>query len=509
MGEPALLGADRVTKHFGAAPVLHDVSIALHAGEVHALIGENGAGKSTLMKVLAGYHAPSAGVLLCDGAEIRWPSSAAAEALGVVLIHQEFNLAGRLSVHANIFLGRELRRGPFLDTAAMRSQARALLALLECGVDPQRPVGELSIADKQMVEIAKALARRARVLILDEPTAVLTDRESQALFRQIERLRAQGVAILYTSHKLDEVRAIADRITVLRDGRHVATVPAATLSEDEMATRMVGRALSELFAPKQPAPASDAVLAVDSFSVPGFVDRANFSLRRGEILGFGGLIGAGRTELMEGLVGLRPAQGSVRLHGKPVRIRNPAQAARLGLAYLTEDRKGRGLLLGSGMRINLTLLALARFSGLLIDEAAEEAALDRAIRTFDIRAPHRGVAVANLSGGNQQKLLLAKTMLADPDIVIIDEPTRGIDIGTRQQIYGFIAGLAASAKSVIVISSEMAELIGLCHRVMVMRAGRIVGELAGQQIEEGAIIRSAMGLDASDQEGHPRHVGYH
>jgi ribose transport system ATP-binding protein len=510
MDEPlVLLGANRLCKRFGAVQVLFDVSIDLRAGEVHALIGENGAGKSTLMKILSGTHPPTSGSLSFAGSEVAFESSEAAEALGIVLIHQEFNLAEQLSVEANIFLGREIRRGPFLAASTMRAQAAALLRELETTIDPAARVSALSVSDKQMVEIAKALARDARVLILDEPTAVLTAKESRVLFRQIERLRAQGVAILYTSHKLDEVRAIADRITVLRDGRHVITAPASSLDENEMARQMVGRTLSELFPPKTPAPASEIVLAAEGFSVPGFVHDAAFHLRRGEILGFGGLIGAGRTELMEGLVGLRTAHGAVRVNGKPTRIHNPMQAARLGLAYLTEDRKGRGLLMRKAMRINLTLLALARFSGLLIDEAAEEAALDRAIREFDIRAQRRDVLAGNLSGGNQQKLLLAKTMLIEPDIVIIDEPTRGIDIGTKQQIYGFIARLAAAGKSVIVISSEMAELIGLCHRVIVMRSGHITGELAGDAIEEHAIVRAAMGLDTTTTNRVGAHVGQH
>jgi ribose transport system ATP-binding protein len=502
-----LLAGRRLSKRFGAVQVLFDVSIELRAGEVHALIGENGAGKSTMMKILAGYQSASGGHLTLDGRDTVFASSEAAEANGIVLIHQEFNLAEQLSVAANIFLGRELRRGPFMDLSAMRRRARALLSELETPIDPGARVSTLAVPEKQMVEIAKALARDARVLILDEPTAVLTARESRVLFRQIERLRAQGVAILYTSHKLDEVRAIADRVTVLRDGRHVITAPASAMTEDVMARHMVGRDLSELFPPKAPAPQADMVLEVEDFSVPGYVGHASFSLRRGEILGFAGLVGSGRTELMEGVMGLRPASGRVRVMGDPARIHSPAHAARLGLAYLTEDRKGRGLLLGQAMRPNLTLLALDRFSGILIDEAAEDRALDRAIRDFDIRAPRRDIVVGNLSGGNQQKLLLAKTMLVEPEIVIIDEPTRGIDIGTKQQIYGFIQRLAAAGKSVIVISSEMGEVIGLSHRVIVMRAGCIAGELVGDAIGEDGIVRYAMGLDGVGSASRDNHLG--
>ena len=489
----ALLAGKAVSKDF-AVRVLDGVDLSLYPGEVHALIGENGAGKSTLMKILTGYQLPSSGEVLVEGKPAYFAGSADAEARGIVLIHQELNLAEDLSVAANIFLGREIRRGPFLDVRAMRDRAAALLAELETHVDPSQKVASLSVPERQMIEIAKALARDARVIVMDEPTAVLTARESEVLFRQIARLKGQGVAILYTSHKLDEVKAIADVVTVLRDGRHVITAPTASLSVDEMARQMVGRDVSDLFPPKRALMNDEIVLDVRDFSVPGRVGHASFQLRRGEILGFAGLVGAGRTELMEGIAGLRTAHGEVTVEGRTVRIRSLEQASRLGLAYLTEDRKGHGLLLNQTMRPNLTLLDLARFSHILIDEKAEDAALDKAIHEFDIRAPNRDVRVGNLSGGNQQKLLLAKTMLVEPKIVIIDEPTRGIDIGTKQQIYTFIDRLAAAGKSIIVVSSEMAEVIGLCHRVVVMRLGRIMGELEGEAITEEAIVRYQMGL---------------
>jgi ribose transport system ATP-binding protein len=489
----ALLAGKAVSKDF-AVRVLDGVDLSLYPGEVHALIGENGAGKSTLMKILTGYQLPSSGEVLVEGKPAYFAGSADAEARGIVLIHQELNLAEDLSVAANIFLGREIRRGPFLDVRAMRDRAAALLAELETHVDPSQKVASLSVPERQMIEIAKALVRDARVIVMDEPTAVLTARESEVLFRQIARLKGQGVAILYTSHKLDEVKAIADVVTVLRDGRHVITAPTASLSVDEMARQMVGRDVSDLFPPKRALMNDEIVLDVRDFSVPGRVEHASFQLRRGEILGFAGLVGAGRTELMEGIAGLRTAHGEVTVEGRTVRIRSLEQASRLGLAYLTEDRKGHGLLLNQTMRPNLTLLDLARFSHILIDEKAEDAALDKAIHEFDIRAPNRDVRVGNLSGGNQQKLLLAKTMLVEPKIVIIDEPTRGIDIGTKQQIYTFIDRLAAAGKSIIVVSSEMAEVIGLCHRVVVMRLGRIMGELEGEAITEEAIVRYQMGL---------------
>jgi ribose transport system ATP-binding protein len=334
---------------------------------------------------------------------------------------------------------------------------------------------------------------------MDEPTAVLTNREAAVLFRQIERLKAAGTAILYTSHKLDEVARIADRITVLRDGERVATAAAGEMTEDQMAQAMVGRELSNLFPKKsEPDAAAETVLSVRNFSVGTIVSDVSFELKRGEVIGFAGLVGSGRTELMEGIVGIREAHGVIEVNGRKTAINSVKDARRAGIAYLTEDRKGRGLILGQGMRPNLTLLALDRFTRGVIDGKAEEAALDRAIEEFDVRAPTRDVLVGNLSGGNQQKLLLAKTMLAEPDIVIIDEPTRGIDIGTKQQIYEFIHRLSGEGKSVIVISSEMAEIIGLSDRVFVMRTGRIAGEVTGADINEDVIVRYAMGLEGRE-----------
>ncbi|WP_409197438.1 sugar ABC transporter ATP-binding protein [Jannaschia sp. M317] len=484
-----------IDRSFGAVQVLHGITLDLMPGEVHALIGENGAGKSTTMKIMSGYLAPTAGQVLLDDQPVTFADSQDAEARGVVLIHQEFNLAEQLTVEQNIFLGHELKKGLFLDKRAMRDRTRALLDRLNCGVAPGARVRDISNPDKQMVEIAKALSRDARVLIMDEPTAVLTEREAEVLFEQVDRLRREGVAILFTSHKLDEVKRISDRVTVLRDGHVVAQTTTDTLSEDDMATAMVGRDVSSLYPARTAPVGSEVVLSVKGLTVPKFARNVDFDLHKGEILGIAGLIGSGRTETMEGLVGLRSASGVITLRGQPVTFDRPRAALNAGVAYLTEDRKERGLLLTKGMRENLTLQSLADFTGLLIDEAAEDRALDRAITDFDIRAPHRAVNVGNLSGGNQQKLLLAKTMLAEPEIVIIDEPTRGIDIGTKQQIYEFIHALAATGKSIIVISSEMQEVIGLSDRVIVMRTGSVAGELTGNDITEDRIVRLAMGLD--------------
>lgn len=494
------LSLTNLCRSFGPVEVLHDVGITLAPGEVHALIGENGAGKSTTMKIMSGYLAPTSGGVALNGVSVQFASSQEAEAQGVVLIHQEFNLADQLTVEQNIFLGHEKKRGLFVDSKAMQAEAKALLERLNCGVSPNARVRDIANADKQMVEIAKALSRNASVLIMDEPTAVLTEREAEVLFEQIERLKASGVAILFTSHKLDEVKRISDRITILRDGAVVSTGRTADYTEDQMAEAMVGRDVSSLYPVRDAAIGAEVVLSVKGLTVAGFARDISFELHKGEILGISGLIGSGRTEAMEGLVGLRSHSGSVQINGVPVAIKSPGQAQAAGLCYLTEDRKSRGLLLNKGMRENLTLQSLPEFTNWLIDQDAEEAALTKAIEDFDIRAPSRSVLVGNLSGGNQQKLLIAKIMLAGPEIVIIDEPTRGIDIGTKQQIYEFIHGLSRQGKSIIVISSEMQEVIGLADRVLVMRLGRIAGEVSGDDMTEDKIVRLAMGLGASKAE---------
>jgi ribose transport system ATP-binding protein len=494
------LSLTNICRSFGPVQVLYDIDIVLTPGEVHALIGENGAGKSTTMKIMSGYLAPTQGEVCLNGVPVIFANSQDAEAQGVVLIHQEFNLADQLSVEQNIFLGHEKRRGLFLDKAGMQAETKALLARLNCTVDPSARVRDIANADKQMVEIAKALSRNAQVLIMDEPTAVLTEREAEVLFEQVDRLKAEGVAILFTSHKLDEVKRISDQITVLRDGHVVSQGPVGDYNEDQMAEAMVGRDVSSLYPVRVVSIGSETALEVTGLSVPGFAKDISFTLRKGEILGFSGLIGSGRTETMEGLVGLRSAKGSVRINGKPVTLNSPRQAQAAGLCYLTEDRKGRGLLLSKGMRENLTLQSLPDFTKWVIDQNAEDAALTKAIEDFDIRAPTREVVVGNLSGGNQQKLLIAKVMLADPNIVIIDEPTRGIDIGTKQQIYEFIHALSAQGKSIIVISSEMQEVIGLADRVIVMRTGTIAGEVSGADMTEDKIVRLAMGLGAQKEE---------
>ncbi|MEE1656157.1 sugar ABC transporter ATP-binding protein [Microvirga sp. CF3062] len=491
----SVLRAENISKSFGPIEVLSGISLDLKPGEVHAVIGENGAGKSTLMRILSGHIAPTKGSLHLNGQPITFSGPVDAEAHGIVLVHQEILLAPDLTVAQNLFLGREIKRYGFVDDKAMREQTRDILRELGTSIDPDREVSRLSIADRQLVQIARALLVPHKVVAFDEPTAVLTPIEAESLFEIIRKLRAQGVAVLYISHRLNEVKAVADRVTVLRDGRHIATRDIEGLEPLEMARLMVGRDMSKLY-PEKPETASDqTVLAVRDMAVPGFVENVSFTLRRGEILGFGGLIGAGRTELFEALVGLRAGTGTITLDGKQVHFRDAREAMAAGIVYLSEDRKGKGLLLQQNLRINLSLAALDKFTrGSFIDVAAEETALDGAIKDFDIRTRSRDLLAGQLSGGNQQKLLLAKMMLVEPRIVIIDEPTRGVDIGTKEQIYSFIASLAAEGRAVVVISSEMQELIGLCHRVVVMRNGRVAGEVAQDGLSEDAIVYLATGV---------------
>ncbi len=479
---------------FGSIEVLSDVSIAFEAGKVHAIIGENGAGKSTLMKILGGYLQPTRGTLASEGKPINFRTPVDAEKNGIVLVHQEILLAPHLTVAQNIFLGREIWRGFALDDKEMNRRAGLAVADLGATIDPRTLVERLSIAQRQLVQIARALSVPHKVVIFDEPTASLTPVETDALLAVINRIKARGVAVLYISHRLPEVKTIADQITVLRDGKLIVTRDAKGLEPIDMAKLMVGRDMGKLYPPKVPAPDSAILLKVNDYQVPGFASSANFSIKSGEILGFAGLVGAGRTELFEGILGLRPGSGTVVINDKFTKIANAREGMDAGIVYLSEDRKGKGLLLAQPLGGNLTLAALDKFSGrFMIDATKEREALDGAINEFDIRARSKTMLAGQLSGGNQQKLFLAKMMLLNPRIVIIDEPTRGVDIGAKEQIYSFIAALAAKGIAVIVISSEMQELIGVCHRVLVMRNGRIVGEVGADKMSEDEIVILATG----------------
>jgi ribose transport system ATP-binding protein len=494
-----LLEAKGLSKTFGVVEVLKDINITVRAGEVHAIIGENGAGKSTLMKILAGNQPPTRGEMRIDGELVSFSGPVDAENRGIVLVHQEILLAPDLTVAQNIYLGREIRKGLTLDDRAMNAGAAKAIRDLGGDLDPRTIVSSLSIAQRQLVQIARVLLVPHRLVIFDEPTASLTPHETEALLKVIKDIRAKDVGVLYISHRLPEVKEIADRVTVLRDGRLVASHETVELQPADMARLMVGRDVAKLYPDRHAATIRETVLEVEHFDVPGFAQDASFQLRKGEILGFAGLVGAGRTELMEGMVGLRTGRGTVRLNGRPVSFMDVHSSLKAGVAYLSEDRKGKGLLLAKDLLVNLTLASLGKFSGTFqINRKKEAQALDQAIRDFDIRTGTKNILAGQLSGGNQQKLLLAKMMLLDPKVVIIDEPTRGIDIGNKEQIYKFIAKLAEEGRSIIVVSSEMPELIGICDRILVMRSGRIVGEVTGEHMNENEIVQLATGVKVGE-----------
>lgn len=486
-----------IVKRFGPVQVLHGVDLAFEPGRVYGLLGENGAGKSTLMKILAGYEPPSEGTLQVNGRAVRFDGPRAAEAEGIVLIHQEFNLAEDLTVAQNIFLGHEKkRRGFWLDDGAMRATARRVLDDVGLSkVHPDTRVRDLIVAERQLVEIAKALSRHARVLIMDEPTATLTPGETGRLFGLVARLQAEGVTIVFISHKLDEVERITEEVIVMRDGRLVAQQATATLTRAQMANLMVGRELADLYPPRTEVPADAPVLlSVRALSVPGWAQDVSFEVRAGEVFGFAGLVGAGRTELFEGLLGLRERRAqAVRVAGRELLPRSPREAADAGLTYLSEDRKGRGLHVRFGLRENLTLMALQRHARPWLQPASEHVALEQAVRDFGIRTGSLDVPAGSLSGGNQQKLALAKVLHPDPRVVVLDEPTRGVDIGAKRDIYALIQRLAESGRAVVVISSELMELIGLCHRVAVMRSGRLQATLSAKDLNEQELIAHATG----------------
>ncbi len=490
---PLRLAFHEIRKAFGPVGVLHGVSFELPPGRICALLGENGAGKSTLMKIAAGYEQPTGGEIRLDGQPMQFAGSREAEAAGIVLIHQEFNLADDLTVTQNIALGHERRRGWLLDEQTMRADAVRALRQVGLAIDPDTRVRDLIVAEKQLVEIAKALSRRARLLIMDEPTATLTPAETERLFALMAQLKAEGTTVVFISHKLEEVERHTDDIIVMRDGRVVARQPTAGTSRQQMANLMVGRELSDLFPGKTIPVSPPVLLGVRGFSVPGWASDIDFDVGAGEILGFAGLVGAGRTELFEGLLGLRPGSGRIELDGEPVTLGSPRAAADRGLTYLSEDRKGKGLHVRFGLAENLTLMDLARYARPWLDRGAERTALAEAVDAFGIRTGSLDIAAASLSGGNQQKLALARVLQPRPRVVVLDEPTRGVDVGAKRDLYGLIHRLATSGCAVVVISSELVELIGLCHRVAVMRRGRLVATLTAAELDEKELIAHATG----------------
>ena len=485
---------DKVEKSFGPVQVLHGVSFDLAPGRVVGLLGENGAGKSTLMKILAGYETSSGGELRVDGKVVRFDGPRAAESHGIVMIHQEFALAEDLTIAQNIFLGHEKTRGWWLDDVAMRAETARVLQQVGLKASPDTLVKHLIVAEKQLVEIAKALQRQARLLIMDEPTATLTPGETERLFALIAQLKADGVTLVYISHKLDEVERVTDEIVVMRDGRFVTRELTKNVTRQQMARLMVGRDLSDLYPPKDARPNAAPLLKVSGLSVPGWARDVAFEVAPGEILGFAGLVGAGRTELFEGLLSLRPhSVERIELAGRPVRFRSPREAADQGLTYLSEDRKGKGLHVNFGLRENLTLMALRRYAAPWLKPDAEMAALKTAVTDFGIRTGSLEIRASALSGGNQQKLALAKVLHPGPRVIVLDEPTRGVDVGAKRDIYFLVQRLAREGRAVIVISSELMELIGICHRIVVMRGGAMQATLDAEQLTEQVLIAHATG----------------
>jgi ribose transport system ATP-binding protein len=484
---------NHIVKEFGPVRVLHGVDFALEPGRVVGLLGENGAGKSTLMKILAGYERPTSGQLVIDGVERHFADAREAEALGIALIHQEFNLAEHLTVAQNIFLGHEKKRGWLLDRRTMAREAAACLEQVGLDIDPDTRVADLIVAEKQLVEIAKALSRNARVLIMDEPTASLSPGETRTLFALMARLKLEGVTIVYISHKLDEMEAHTDEVVVMRDGKFVARAATIDVDRRQMANLMVGRDVSDMFQAKLAVPLDAPVLLrVEHLNVPGWVEDLSFDVRAGEVLGFAGLVGAGRTEAFEAILGLRPRRGGgIEIDGRAADIRSPRDAMRHGLTYLSEDRKGKGLHLDLGLRENLTMMTLERDARPWLDLQGGHQALERAIADFGIRLRDPGCAARALSGGNQQKLALAKYLRPGPRVIVLDEPTRGVDVGAKRDIYALIGRLAAEGRAVIVISSELIELIGLSHRVAVLHGGRLQAVLEANQLTEENLIAHA------------------
>jgi ribose transport system ATP-binding protein len=490
-----------IVKTFPGVKALDGVSFDVRAGEVHALVGENGAGKSTLMKTLAGAYKADGGTIEIDGNAVAIDGPKAAEALGIGMIYQEFNLVPDLRVIDNIMLGHEPVRSGFLDRSAALSRAASILAELDIALPLESPARRLSVAQQQMTEIAKALVRKARVIVMDEPTAALTEREIAALFVLIAKLKAQGVAFVYISHRLEELPKISDRITVIRDGKTIETRATADMPQDEMIRLMVGRPVSAQF-PALPPVAPDApdVLSVRGLACAAGVPISDitFSVRAGEIVGLAGLVGAGRTEIVRAIAGADvPSAGDIAVDGKHVSVHSPHDAIAAGVALITEDRKGQGLVLGMSVRENTTLAHLEDFlrAG-FVSRALETTVTNQQIAELHTRTPNSEQLVRNLSGGNQQKVVLSKWLIGDARVYLFDEPTRGIDVGAKAEIYALMIGLLARGAAIVMVSSELPEVLGMSHRVLVVRDGRIRAEFARADATPDKVIAVAAGVAA-------------
>jgi len=495
-----VLKMEGISKSFSGVPALREVRLEVARGEVHALMGENGAGKSTLMKILSGIVPKDSGIICLAGRPVEIKSPKAALDLGISMIHQELNPVRAMTVSENIFLGKEpcYRLTNVINRNKQRELTLALFQAMEVTVGPDARMGSLSVAEMQMVEIVKAVSYNARIIIMDEPTSAITGREVAKLFEIIQSLKARGIAIIYISHKMDEIFRIADTITVLRDGQCITTRPAKELDHDTLVKLMVGREISELFPPVNAAKGAVS-LEVEGLARRGKFQDINFKARKGEVLGFAGLMGAGRTEIMETIFGLERADaGAIKVNGERVRIQSPGGAIRQRIALITEDRQLKGLNLKASVKDNITLVNLKTFCrfGQVLSSQRENVAVDAEVGKLRIKLRNRNQRAGTLSGGNQQKVVLAKWLLNDPEIIILDEPTRGIDIGAKAEIYKIIAELAGLGKTIILISSELPEILGLCDRVIVLYHGRMSGEFERGSFTQETIMKAAMGNPA-------------
>ncbi len=496
----SLLRLQDVSKAYGGVRALRGVSFDLRPGEIHALVGENGAGKSTLVRILTGAVEADSGTVEIEGRRVEHADPVAMRALGVAPIYQQPALLPDLTVAENVAMGLE-RGGPWrrIDWSGRRERARQLLARVGAAIDVDAPAHGLRMAEQQLVEVARALGADARILLMDEPTAALTDREAERLFELMRGLRAHGVGVVYISHRLEEVTSLADRVSVLRDGELVATREMAEVDRSELIRLMVGREIQAIF-PKRTVPRGDVVLAAEGLGCRASgIHGVSFDVRAGEIVGFAGLVGAGRTELARVLFGLTPAdEGVIRLRGSAVRITAPAEAVRLGLAYLPEDRRRHGVIAEMSIAANTTLAALRAISRAgFLDFAAEREIATSYLHRFAIKAPSIDAAVATLSGGNQQKVALARWLATRPSVLVLDEPTQGVDVGAKAEIHGLIVDLAAQGLAILLISSELPEILGMSDRVVVMRAGTIAGSLDGSAATPEEIMTLALGHPAS------------
>ncbi|KYG89865.1 lantibiotic ABC transporter permease [[Bacillus] sp. KCTC 13219] len=493
MDSKYIIEMNHISKHFGGIQALKDVQLKVEKGEIHALIGENGAGKSTLMKILAGAYAKDEGTIIIDGQEAKVATPKAMIDMGVSVIYQEFMLAPDLTVAENIYIDKLSNSGIFINWRKLKKDAQKELDKIGFGhIDPNKKVGELSVAYQQIVEICKCLAKNSKVLVFDEPTAVLTYSETQKLLELIKKLKEQGVTIVYISHRLEELFAISDKITVLKDGKYVNTVETKSITKEQLVTMMVGREIQTLF-PTRQAKIGEEVLRVENLSTEELIKDVSFSVQAGEVVGFSGLVGSGRTETMSVIFGAASKKdGKIIYLGNEINVKSPKQAIKLGIGLLPEDRKKHGLLLKQSIRINTTMVS--NQSNGWIMHSKEKREVEDLLARINTKYGSTEDLADSLSGGNQQKIALAKWLAIDTKLIILDEPTRGVDVGAKTEIYRLINDLAEKGVAVIVISSEMPEIIGLCDRAIVMREGQITGSLDKELLTENNLIKLAMGV---------------